>query len=263
MTLVVNEIHLSDGLANTLIVAAADRRVLEPDGSYRTRRKLFDIPYLNATISYFGLADVFPKGKREPLSTWLSSFINKESRTEDLGTFVNHLRDALHEALTRAQLRAYGSGFHICGYNHQRLPDFWSLSNIGRIQGFNYTDFKARYEPPSQDFLGRDARNFGWNGENHQSVQNRVFIYRNGDLRAHVLASEVLDSALSKLFAFPDFRAPRDASQYGDYLKSKFEFIAFLYRKWAKKKIIGTPIDVMVRTSRHPEKLIWVGHSKG
>lgn len=74
MTLILNEIHVQNGLNETLLVAAADRRVSNPDGSYNSlQRKLFTVPYRNATISYFGIAEVFPSGKREYLSEWLLS----------------------------------------------------------------------------------------------------------------------------------------------------------------------------------------------
>ena len=34
------------------------------------------------------------------------------------------------------------------------------------------------------------------------------------------------------------------------YVKFKFEFIAYIYKYWAKRPIIGRPIDVWVKTSR-------------
>ena len=56
----------------------------------------------------------------------------------------------------------------------------------------------------------------------------------------------MLDGALAALFHFPDFSRPSDAREYGMYVKFKFEVIAYVYRKWAKKKIIDKPIDVLV-----------------
>jgi hypothetical protein len=52
MTLVLNEIYLLNGLGKSFIVAAADRRISKPNGTYdSTRRKLFPIPYLNGAVS--------------------------------------------------------------------------------------------------------------------------------------------------------------------------------------------------------------------
>lgn len=63
MTLITNEIHMLDGFKRTVLVFAADRRLTNLDGSYgSTQQKLFQIPYLEGGISYFGLATVFPGG---------------------------------------------------------------------------------------------------------------------------------------------------------------------------------------------------------
>lgn len=248
MTLILNEIHLLDGLNKTMLVAAADRRISKPDGSYEaTRRKLFPIPYLSSTISYFGLASVYPRGRMQYLSDWLPNFINTQSQVPDLETFAQNLRDALHRVIPQSTLQEHSSGFHIAGYNSQGLPEFWHLSNIGDIRAFQYVDFKPRYGPPSPDFLGRDAqKNFEWDGSDPSSAHNGVQTYRNGDFRAHVAAWEALDDIFKKLVQFPDFKTPSDPNEYGQWIKFKFEFIAYLYKKWAKKEIIGPPIDVIV-----------------
>jgi hypothetical protein len=38
----------------------------------------------------------------------------------------------------------------------------------------------------------------------------------------------------------------RTAKEYGEYVKFKFEVIAYFYKKMARKVIIARPIDVMV-----------------
>ena len=250
MTLILNEIHLLDGLNKTVLVAAADRRISKPDRSYdSTRKKLFPIPYLNGAISYFGLAAFPPKGttKLQYLSNWLPNFINEQSEVSDLQTFAQNLRDELHEVIPLAILQENASGFHICGYNSQGLPDFWYFSNIGRMEDFEYLDLKPRYDPPSSHFLERDARKeFGWDGSNPSSVQSGNQLYRNGDIRAHVTAWKTLDYAFSRLFTFPNFKQPSSLDEYGEYVKFKFEVIAYFYKKWAKKEIIARPIDVFI-----------------
>src|SRR5438132_13997213 len=37
------------------------------------------------------------------------------------------------------------SGFHLCGYSSQGLPEFWFLSNIGGMPGFKYAHMQQRY----------------------------------------------------------------------------------------------------------------------
>lgn len=69
MTPITNEMHALDGFRKTILVFAADRRVSRPGGSFDSlRRKLFEVPYFDGGVSYFGLAEVFPKGRRQYLS---------------------------------------------------------------------------------------------------------------------------------------------------------------------------------------------------
>ena len=252
MTLVLNEIHLVQGLTRTVLVAAADRRITEPDGRYHsTRRKLFDIPYLQGTISYYGLACVYPNGNGKPeyLSSWLPNFIRTHHSITTLSDFVSSLREKLHHVIPPAVLKKNASGFHVCGYQSDGLPDFWHLTNVGKLNGFCYSDLQPRYQCPTSDFLGRDARqHHGWDGKDPNSATgNTVRIYRNGDFRAHSIASEHLDEVLSHFFRFSDFARPTSVADYEKYVKFKLEVLAYIYHKWANKKIIGKPIDVIAR----------------
>lgn len=248
MTLILNEIHVLGGLEKTMLVAAADRRISKLNGSYDSiRRKLFPIPHLKGAISYFGLAYVYPKGKAQYLSEWLPTFISSQSATSDLGVFCRNLRTALHAVMRKDILRNNASGFHICGYRKDGLPEFWSLMNMGALEGFQHVNFKEEYGEPSPDFLERDARQqFEWDGINPASAKNGILTYRNGDFRGHVAAWDALDETFSKLIQFPDFKRYRTPKDYGDYVKFKFEIIAYIYKRWARNQIIARPIDVIV-----------------
>jgi len=245
MTLVLNEIHALDGFKDTLMIAAADRRISNLDGTYNsTRKKLFEIEYLNGAVSYFGVACT---STRVPLSEWLPDFIRRTADATDLLTFSARLRNELSRIMPKYILRRHPSGFHICGYQKNELPDFWFLSNIGPMKGFNYT-CQDHYAEPLSQFLERDAKaNFGWDGSNLGSAKsNIVQIYRNGDFRAHAIAWGHLNSIFNALRNFPDFYQPRNPKEYGESVKSKFEIITYIYKKWAKMKIIARPIDVFV-----------------
>ena len=248
MTLILNEIHLLKGLENTMMIAAADRRISNPDGSYNsTRRKLFPIRHLKGAISYFGLAYVYPKGKAQYMSDWLPTFIGSQAGAPDLETFCRNLCDALRAIMRKDVLKKYPSGFHVCGYREDGLPEFWSLMNMGGLEGFRHVNFKEEYGEPSPDFLGRDARqSFDWDGVNPSSAKNGIFTYRNGDFRGHVAAWDALDNIFSTLIQFDDFKQLRTAREYGEYVKFKFEIIAYFYKKMANKVIIARPIDVIV-----------------
>jgi len=204
---------------------------------------------LHGAIAYFGLAVVYPNGRPQYMSDWLPRFIERHSYVRDLESFANTLREELIRVVPAKVLRVNPSGFHICGYDGAGHPDFWYLSNIGGLQDFKYIGLKPQYAPPESHFLGRDApRNFGWDGKNPLSARNGVQTYRNGDFRAHVAAWELLDDIYSRLLQFPDFKPPRTHSEYGEYVKFKFEVIAYIYKKRARKQIIARPIDVLVLT---------------
>lgn len=208
MSLITNEIHILDGFRRTILVCAADRRISKgSDLSFDScRRKLFSIPHLNAYISYFGLAQVFPHGRSQYLSDWLPAFILKNVAVKNLHDFCFRLRQELNKVVPAHILRANASGFHVCGYNSDGFPEFWYLSNIGGMDQFRYTNLQTRYADPTPDFLERDARKLGWDGKNPGSVRNVTWIYRNGDIRAHVAAWEKLDQMFVELLGFQDFK---------------------------------------------------------
>jgi len=102
---------------------------------------------------------------------------------------------------------------------------------------------------PRADFLDRDAKSLGWDGTNLTSIENKCCMYRNGDFRAHVVAFERLDKVLIDFLSFPDFNKPKKPE---DWVRFKFEFVAYLYKKFAKREIIGRPIDAFCLTKTLP-----------
>lgn len=245
MSLITNEIHIFEGFKKTVLVCAADRRISKPDLSLDSyRRKLFAIPYLDAYVSYFGLATVFPGGRPQYLSDWLPTFIVKSSALQSLQEFSLKLRDELKRVVPAAVLRVNASGFHICGYNAVGFPEFWYLTNIGGMDQFRYTNLQTQYAQPTSDFLERDAKTLGWDGKDPSSVTNVSWIYRNGDIRAHVAAWEKLDQMFVELLSFHDFKRLRTPEDLKNWVKFKFEIIARFYKQFARHPIIGGHIDV-------------------
>src|SRR5690349_3775056 len=112
MTLVLNEIHMLDGLNDTVLIAAADRRISAHGKYYGTAPKAFRIPYLNGALLYFGLA-VFKdhSGKLKHLSDWLPAFIRNHSSTPDLRSFCSALQQELERFIPALVLGAEVSGF--------------------------------------------------------------------------------------------------------------------------------------------------------
>lgn len=246
MTLVLNEFHGRGPRLAPLIVAAADRRVSNADGSYHsTRRKLFALPRVSGAVSCFGLAGFDRQGHHVYFSEWLPAFIARTAAISP-GDFARALFQELNPIVGRRLLAGAPSGFHICGFDTQGRPDFWFMSNIGRMDGFEYTDLRPGYDPPASHLLGRDAPGMRLDPLTGRAPVGSLQLYRNGDFRAHAVASEFIDRALASLGHFPDFQLPTTPAEYGEYVRFKFEVIAHIYKKWAHRKVIGTPIDVLV-----------------
>ena len=246
MTLVLNEIHGMGPSRQPFMIAAADRRISKPDGSYHsTRRKVFEVPRIAGAVSYFGLAAFSQRGKQVFLSDWLPDFI-QDSRAVSIATFAQDLQQSLNSLVPGHILRTQPSGLHVCGFDAQGRPDFWYITNIGRMQGFEYTDLRSSYFQASSHFLGGDTTRFGLDPATGRAPMGHVQIFRNGDIRVHAIASEALDNALGALQQFPDFKVPRTLAEYGAYVRFKFEVIAYVYKRWAQQQIIARPIDVLV-----------------
>lgn len=248
MTLVLNEIHILDSLDDTFIIAAADRRIKGRDGKNKSWKKLFEIPYLHGAISYYGLAEFIPNGKSEYVNfpTFLTSFIRNNSDVDNLETFSFRLKKELNRVVPSTFLRKYSSGFHICGYDDNGYPDFWHISNVGELSEFKYLNPKDNYQDPANDLRKSNLPEVDWSGNNPMSVKNRHIVYRNGDFRAHGVVFDFVDAIYSYLSKFDIFIRIDAREQYRDYVKIKFEILAYLYKKLTKTKAIGGPIDVLL-----------------
>ncbi len=249
MTLIINEIHLLKGLAETFQIAAADRRIMRGNKIESPRKKLFTIPHLNATVSYFGLASFVKSGKEIYLSEWIPNFISKSNDTKNLEEFSNCFRDALNSEIPLRFRKSYCSGFHLSGYRQDGLPEFWHFSNISGMEGPYYNAPVENYGKPGADFLWRDAIEFfHWDGLDPLSAKNGRYVYRNGDVRTHVIAWDILDTPMKEIMNLPDFHKPKSIEEYAEYVKFKFEFISYVYKHWANTKIVAKPIDIVILT---------------
>lgn len=229
MTLLVTEIHNHDDPGRATIVFAADRRISAGGQYHGSRKKIFEIPRLNAAIGYFGLAEV----RGGPMAEWLSSHLRRDS-SHCLADFAAALAARLNDAVPAGHRRSEPSGFHISGFTPERRAEFWYVRNItdaGQPTG----SYEAR-----EDFQGRDASTL---------QPGHAQIYRNGDLLPHVLLWGVLDEALAPLLDRADFRRVRSVLDYARWVRFKLEVIAYVYKQWCTRSIIGRPIDVICITS--------------
>jgi len=245
MTLLVTEIYCLDGLDKTFIVFAADRRISRDNKYAGTYKKLLEIPFLNAAIGYYGLAEVsLGRGSPIPMKDWLSTFIRTNSNVTTLQAFATKLATALNTAVPDRQRNRYISGFHIAGYNSAKLPEFWFVRNVDDDRVTFLSEYEAR-----EDFLARDALDLGYDGSNPRSVKSgTVRIYRNGDIRAHVLAWGKIDDAFGELLREREFRSLTTSTDYADWARFKMELIAYFYKKYCRISLIARPIDTIVLT---------------
>jgi hypothetical protein len=247
MTLILNEIQILNGLDDCYWLVSADRRLTRKGKIEGPRKKVFPIPYLHATISYFGLASYFKDFREYYVADFMQSFIRDNHDCKTLDEFANRFHAALNQEIPSKYIKAYHSGFHFCGFNENKLPHFLHLSNVGDMEGAKYVKIMDSYKPPFADFLGNDAKEkLGWDGIDPKSVQNKAWIYRNGDIISHVYTSNVIDDAMIEIFKLPNFNKITDYKRNADYVRFKFDIIVNIHNNFAKEKTIGRPIDTYI-----------------
>lgn len=151
MTLLTTEIH-RHYQADAVIVFAADQRISRGDIRDSEQPKVFRVDRLRAGIGYFGMAEVFAAGGREPMAVWLSRFLDG-SAAPTLVALANELATALNTAVPADWRASETSGFHLCGFAEQARPEFWYVRNCDDTPAQNPIGvYSAR-----EDFQGRDA----------------------------------------------------------------------------------------------------------
>lgn len=173
MTLLVNEIHVPNDLRQSLILFVSDRRITLPGKSPpKFMRKILEVKHLNAGIGYYGLAEIQPNVY---LSSWLPNFVNHSAETGSLRQLANNLCAELNRQVNKSWLRKLPSGFHLCGYNTDGLPELWHICNHG-MEGNDYKDFASEYGV-SEDFLRRDAVVQGFDGQNTMEMSGHFILF--------------------------------------------------------------------------------------
>jgi len=253
-----------NGVKDSIIVSLADNRLTyrnEKDRKkrYKSGKKLFKIEYLNATVSFFGSLQIInEKNNCELLCDWMPKFIQNRHAHTKLIDFGNDLRNELNKRSIKDHLRMDPSGVHLCGYRQDGVPEFMHFSNCSiRPDGF-YDNILDSYKDIEEDFLGRDAIEFGWDGTNPESIiaENRMRLYRNGDVRAHSAAWEKLDEVFQIVFTFNDFKRPYSSSNEDirKLIKQKLTFISALYNAWSTTKMVGAPWDIIILRPKKEDK---------
>lgn len=239
MTLLLTDIYCLDSLSHSCIIFAADRRISQGNKYTGSRKKIFQVPYLRAGVGYFGIAEVPCKQNTLAMSEWLLRFIRENSILTDLKSFASALANKLNSVFPPKLRQKNISGFHIAGYNHSGLPEFWFVRNVKDDRITITGAYEAR-----EDFLNNHVYSLGYDGQNPRSVQSGTGqTYRNGDIRAHVVAWEKFDEAFGGLLNEPDFKKLKTVSDLEEWSKFKLELISYFYKNYCKRSLIGRPID--------------------
>ncbi len=235
MTLLTTEIHNHDDKNNALIVYAADRRLSRSDGSAGPERvKVMRISGLNGGIGYFGLAQVPAGTTLTFMDDWLAEFMISRPSWASLREFAAALAVALNAAVPKDWRESTASGLHVAGFEPDGRIEFWYVRNIDDRGEPTLGGYQAR-----EDFQREHAP---------MVPENGYWIYRNGDIRAHVAAWSEIDESLGRLLGTPHFRVLRTPADYVEWVKFKMETIAGFYETFATRSIIARPVDAFVIT---------------
>jgi hypothetical protein len=226
MTLLYTEIVPPPFCKRYCIFFAADRRITESGRKPRYYKKLIEIPYLNAALGFFGLAD-WPKGTpRTLLPELLRNFVRHQSSLDNLGAFAALLEVYLNREVPKS-LHGIRSGIHLAGFAPDGLPEFWYVRNIDDTGAASLGQYQARKEVVRTDAPGVST------------------YFRNGDIAAHARAWEMIDEALGSLRGTPGFRPIRTHKDYQEWIRFKMNVLKSFHGKFQRKVLIGGPIDVL------------------
>jgi hypothetical protein len=245
MTLIVNEIRYYPGAPSlSRIIAAADSQITRKGLPIAPCRKLFGIIDLNATVSYFGLADA---DKSESFEDLIAAFLLRHS-TNDIESFAHALTRELNARVDKAWLVDEPSGLHVCGFTLKGVPEFWFIRNIQGMNRYDYTGFRPEYEV-TEELRGQHQRD-NYDSTGGEFIQAFGMNFTNGDLRPFHHAWELLDSFVAQMELEHVAVRPTSHSEFLERVKWKMRTIAGFYEGIATEKLIGEPIEAILLTPK-------------
>lgn len=252
MTIQVNEFHVFSSVRDTKLVHVADRR-LTIAGKFKSNTiKNFEIPYLRASVGYFGLAQPSPTVD-ETFSAWLPNVIKHGFGIKTISDFADYLTDELNRKVCKSLLRKHASGFHVAGYGPDEIPEFHYVRNVGGMNGPFYIDLQDKYVH-TEDFRTRDAiHNEDGSSRSIESLANCVFYYANGDLSVFGSYWTALDQMIDMAQSHSNFKgldSPLDRAVW------KLETFGSFYGRFARAKIISKQVDAIEFNSSQPQSIV-------
>lgn len=218
MTLILTE------LSTQGIAMVADSAVTSTSGGRiivraNVAQKLYEIPYLQAGISCWGIGMI--SGVRT--DQWLSDFINNNSTITTLQDFANELSLQLNAQVT-PNPSSSSLGFHLAGfdsYHGNTVPSFYhihdgpSTSLQSRGITINPNQFNANHDVPPNLF-----RRF---------TLNRPYVTRNGDFQIYANIFGFIEGFFNQMQRIRLFPSP-NLSDRREYLVFQIKTMAEIYR---------------------------------
>jgi len=205
-----------------------------------SRRKLFEINGLNATVSYFGLAEI---NDSVTFEQFLDVF-TKDHGASDLEAFANSLTLELCNRVDKDALKKCPSGLHVCGFTASATPEFWFVRNVRGIDDKNYVGFDEVYTATEELRGHHQALNFD---ESKQDFINQFGMnFANGDLRPFHYAWRLFDLFAENMVSEGVAAQPTSHEDAQKRLEWKMQAIAGFYSSAAIEPSIGGPITTVV-----------------
>ncbi|MCM2356806.1 MAG: hypothetical protein NDI77_01540 [Geobacteraceae bacterium] len=246
MTLLINQIHVDAEKNDHFWIAAADEWLSNSKGFHSIKRKIFPFKRLNCCISYFGLAAYKINGKDIYIGDLIQKFIANDSLSQTIRDFSCNIKTHLNSKVPNTVLSQEGSGFHICGFESNGLPVLYHFSNISGMNDIFYGTNSSTYNDVTEDFIGRDANNFGYDPNNLTFSKSGTFEYRNGDLSIHVNLSKDLLSTLKKIPEYGNYVILKGPYHYAKMIDMLYKIIIKIQKEWAKKQRIGGKNTILI-----------------
>jgi hypothetical protein len=243
MTLLYTEISQEFPIHGRCVFFAADRGIT-PFGTGRPThyKKLVDVPYLNAALGFFGLAEFRHGARGFRMADHLRDFVRQQHAAPNLSAFATNLTASLNAFVPSSLRGSERSGIHLAGITRNALPEFWFVRNVDDTGAPTLGKYEAH-----EQFLARDARSAGFDGQNPQTLPSGGRLYRNGDIISHVVAWEAFDNTLGALLTIPFFTGIGSPNDYACWIRFKMEILVHFHKRFEKTLLVGGPIDTIVK----------------
>jgi hypothetical protein len=209
----------------------------------RHYKKLVDIPYLNAALGFFGLAEFTKGAKVLRMTDHIREFVRQESAMTSLSAFAKSLAASLNSFVPSSLRASERSGIHLGGIAPGALPEFWFVRNVDESNAPTLGKYEA-----DEQYLLRDARRGGFDGKDPATLPSGGRLYRNGDIVSHVAAWKAIDDSLGNLLSIPFFSGIHSPQDYAAWIRFKMEVLIHFHKRFEKKLLIGGQVDVIVKT---------------